>query len=361
MKIGNRELKSTSVRSVYLYKPSNSKMREYYVRLKYRGTTYGFKNFTKLFGVRNLTSCQDAIAEVKLQISNGLNPFENNTNTLKYLFNKRLKDNDLRQKTIENNEHIFKHLKAIEDKPISKITIQDIEKCILKAKTLKYPKRYIKQTLSPVFNEAKKRRLITENPLDFLKVERYRRKKPLHHQVQEDPKIVAQNIYREILKEKIEYRYPLLITLMCARRITEVLELTGDHIKNRIVYVTEDITKTKIYEEYPLPKEVILPNTKNSKEKLFQVPRQTIYRRFKSIVNDLGYNELTLHNTRRLFITVLVKDGVSDRLVDKCLSHRRNESIDSYQEFTNEQMFDVYYRYWKIVRRVIKQQVIEAK
>ena len=61
--------------------------------------------------------------------------------------------------------------------------------------------------------------------------------------------------------------------------------------------------------------------------------------------------KFTMHDTRRLFIQILVGDyHLNSDLVDTCLSHKQSSIRGIYLEYTDEQIYDVYRQYFKILR-----------
>ena len=66
---------------------------------------------------------------------------------------------------------------------------------------------------------------------------------------------------------------------------------------------------------------------------------------------QLVHNEnITLHDTRHLFMSVMAVETQNPILVDKCISHAHNSSMmDTYLSFSYEKRKEVFKAYWEII------------
>ena len=65
------------------------------------------------------------------------------------------------------------------------------------------------------------------------------------------------------------------------------------------------------------------------------------------------YKRLSIHDVRRLMLTVMIKDcGIDSRLADTCLSHKQSGVIQHYLSFGYKDIEASYHKYWDKIRGV---------
>jgi hypothetical protein len=135
-----------------------------------------------------------------------------------------------------------------------------MEEMGLSPNTIKKPKII----LSPVFKEAFADEVTHRNILEPIKFGEDRPKPPLVDRVNEPLLNAIRKIYHLALKEEEDYNAVFLTSIMCARRLGEILEINYEDIIDGVVHVRASTTKTykklhpnAVAEKFPLPKEVL--------------------------------------------------------------------------------------------------------
>jgi integrase len=162
-----------------------------------------------------------------------------------------------------------------------------------------------------------------------------------------------------------ELKFMFLVTLQNARRKGEVHKLKFSDIDGNIVNVRAETTKTKQPSKYILSPETMevleLLRKERSNDNIFTFALTRALEAFYYyVIRDGGLSKyivkgkkFTLHDTRRLFIQILVGYyGLNSDLVDYCLSHSEgSRGIKGvYLDYTDDQVFEVYQTYFKILR-----------
>jgi len=345
-------------------KVGKNKRKSFYVRFKYRGVDYYLKNFTYHFGSRNASAANDAIITAKGIIANGGNPFEKKQvikttlNDYFYIYIKNIQGEDKYIKT----KYYEKHIKPIiGNKKLDTIEEEHIHK-VLNSPTLKNLSRRSKNTtrmiLSPIFKKAIKNKLMTINPLEEIKFVKSTKKKPLESKLVDDEKTVVQKIYNLIMAmEDLELKTIFLFALMVGRRRSEILRLTREDIRDDKVFASYEITKTQIDEKYPLPSEIIkLLNILPNDNPIFKYHKDHVTKQYTKMIkeSDIQFSKnehITFHETRHLFTSIMTIETRNFNLVDKCISHTKNEDRQStYLSFSYENRKKVFEDYWEICR-----------
>lgn len=346
-----------------------------FVRFKHLGKIYPVKNFTKLFGCKTETKAKDKLAEIKILISQGKNPFSNNkTVSLNDLFyerynqmvkNKKWKERTTAKQYKEYYEKIIKneigHLK------ISKINYSHLDKIIKKLSHTQgmYRKR-LKFLLNPIFEEQIKLGEIEKNPCSDLPKESIKKREKISNRVEnEDFLFILKELYSTINvynfyehAKREEFRNFFMLMLLTTHRYGELTQLTINHlnIEKKYFITNEDITKSNEVYRFPIPDECIeyLSNIKT--EKLFpNIKYGAIYGIFGRIVRDSNIQlfngkTLTPHDIRRLFLNIMIRQGFDSRLVDFCLEHKQNDVIDHYLDLSYKSKVKVFKEYWSLIR-----------
>ena len=377
MKKGNRDLAKTKFPNIYEYKNPNNGVSEFYVKLIFRGTNYGVINFTKKFPGQCTTAkkTNEYIIEVKKDISEGKDPFVTTGDTLNDFFIQRLKM-PMKAKTRGEYQGFYDNYikNKIGRKPLHLITSDDLYDILdkeLKDKSVR-TQRFLRDVLNPIFTNASKKGKIPYNPFFDVKFKNKVTKESLKFRIQTSVLLFAREMYKAILnmsevpKSKHQYnelQLMFLIVLENARRRGEVLQLKFSDITDNEVNVRTETTKTNKPDKYILSDtalEIIekIKLQRNS-DNIFTIPNSRVLEAFYMLIIKKGgleqylYNgkKFTIHDTRRLFIQILVGEyHLNSDLVDTCLSHKQSSIRGIYLEYTDKQIYDVYTQYFKILR-----------
>jgi len=152
-----------------------------------------------------------------------------------------------------------------------------------------------------------------------------------------------------------EVKLALLFSMMTARRKTEILKIRYEDINDGIVRTTPKNTKTKVYEYYPLSKEIIDLLDQKGKGLVFpNLKKDPFIKYMKKIIKDSGLetSEVYGHDTRTLFLTIMSKETKNPFLCDVCLSHKNKEyaMLQKYYTPDLEDFIEVFNSYWEIIR-----------
>ena len=378
MKKGNRELYKTKFPNVYEYKNPNTGVSEFYVKLIFRGVQYGVVNFTKKFPGQCTTAkkTHEYIAEVKKDIVSGKDPFIATGDTLNDYFKKRLKM-PMKDKTRTEYQGFYDNYikNQIGRKPLHVITSDDFYNILddkLKNKSIR-TKRFLRDVLNPIFNEAAKKGKIPYNPFIDVKFEERPKKEALKYRIKISTLHFAREMHKVILnmpevpKSKHQYnelQFMFLVVLENARRRGEVLQLRFSDVTGNEVNVRAETTKTNNPDKYVLSDDAVsilekIRLQRGTSDNVFTIPNSRVLEAFYLLVIKKGGLEqylysgkkFTLHDTRRLFIQILVGDyHLNSDLVDTCLSHTQGTVKSIYLEYSDNQIYDVYRQYFKILR-----------
>lgn len=337
------------------------------VRFKHHGKSYGVKNFTKHFGVRTEKQAFEKLQEVKISLSKGINPFSQKSLILNDLWDTKLTKANWANNTKNHyiNYYDIVIRKTIGKKSINKITYNDIMslKHTLSTKSISYKNR-LKVILNPIFTEALHNNNIINNPVQMIKNKVAKSATPIHTRVLEDELTIARNIYNALDEKKInwvknqgeETNIFFMLLLLSAHRFGELLQLTKENIYDNKIVSPEEITKTKVSYEFPLPNECKDYINRIEKGRLFpNLTRGIVDTRFKILISEasltlMNNKKITPHDTRRLFIGILVRNNVNEALADYCLEHKARGVISHYLHYTYEQKVDTYHKYWDLIK-----------
>lgn len=357
------KLKKTKFQNVYEV-VNQSGHTSYIVRFKYLNKRYSDKNFTSLFGSTTAKKAFDKLNEIKVMLSQGENPFEKIQNiTVDEYFNAyiaTINNEDRYIKTTYYNKHI--------QKKIGKMSIASVEENhilkILNSSTLTNlsdrSKFTTKMILDPMFKMSIRDGKRTDNPLSNIKFKKNTLKKALHSRIITNEKDIVTTLYKTIQEvSDIQMKIVLLISLMTARRRSEILKLKWEDIHEDKIFASKDSTKTKIDDEYPLPLEIIELLKEYQVYNIgyiFNIHKDTVTKKFTKIVNNSSIevvqgSSLTLHDSRHLFMSIMSLETSNTDLVDKCISHSKRETIkDTYLSFNYNERKKIFQRYWEILR-----------
>jgi len=343
------------------------------VRFKYLSTTYPVKNFTKLFGCEDEQQAHEKLKEVKVLISNGIDPFLNTPYTLNEIWYERLKKNEKSGKwkkiTIDNYSYYYEaHIKkVIGHKKLSKITYNDLDK-ILENMSGKQggTKNTLKKLLFPIFDEAKKRGDIQKNITELLPSHKIGNDKNIELRTAESALSIVRQLYKAIPEYKVhckaqeeELKMFLYMVVMTAHRIGEILQLKKEDVileENKIISPPE-ITKTKEAYHFPIPKECLEYIENIDSGLLFPtIKRGSLYAIFQRLLKltDIRFyrgKTISMHDMRRLMLNIMIMNcKIDGMLADACLSHKQKGVLKHYLHFSYKDIKNSYKKYWKRIK-----------
>lgn len=336
------------------------------VRFKYEGKTYSIKNFTKIFGSRTEKEAFNKLHEVKISLSKGIDPFKRNGTGINELYDTHSKSANWGTITRTQYDRFYRLYikKPIGHKKIQKVTYDDLHKILLTLQKYSVSQQNkLKIILNPIFKSAIRQKLIIDNPLDYIENKVSAIKQPIDERVINDDLFIAKELYRciplyntqnEAKKDEIHAFFMLL--LMTAHRYGELIQLTKDDIYVDMIMSPAGITKTRVPYRFPLPPEckkyidsvqsgLVFPNVNHG----------SVLQMFRRIVKTTNIKlikgkYLTPHDTRRLFMSILIRDGSDVLLTDLCLEHSPKGVIKHYISFDYDHKVEIFERYWDILR-----------
>jgi len=370
------KLIKTEEENIYTCKTKKGET-HYYLNFELNNKRYQRKNITKLFDVKTLKAAKIRLGAIVTMIEEGEDPFSSTIRmeTVKDIVinqienkqpNYKGKDNSAYKTTLEGFyykyiDDIIGHLK------FEKVSVNHINKILKMIKHLSADRQNLLKVL--LYNEFEKRfrkKEIQENLLYDINFGSKSKKVKLDIRLNEKLEQVVQKLYTNIINSNYRTKLLLLINLMCARRIGEIHKLKYQDIKinddgEYYVLAHPLITKTAIYERYPLPKEAVelLPEdiheVKNSEKRIFMFHKNTIFLNYNKLIekSKIKFNnnfKITSHDSRNIFISLLVKNGFDSSLADGCLSHSISDSKGVYLDIGYEAKYNLFEDYWKILR-----------
>lgn len=347
------------------------------VRFKYDGTTYPVKNFTKLFGCNTRTDARDKLAECKIMLSKGENPFIVNPDTLTAIWKQRVEDKrksaEWNELTIQNyNYYYYHHIdKVIGKKKLHRITYNDLEKIIKNmANKQGGTKNRLRKLLYPIFDDAKKIGLVHKNIALELKSHKIGNNKNIKLRTENKNLELARALYKQIPEYKAhckaqreEFRIFLYMIVLTAHRIGELLLLTKEMVveKHNKIISSKAITKTGEEYHFPIPDECLDYIVNIESGLLFPTLRRgSIYNIFQRLVDKIVQYEniefnnnktISPHDMRRIMLNIMIINcDIDGFLADSCLSHKQSGSTKHYVGFEDEHIRGAYEKYWNKLR-----------
>jgi len=344
------------------------------VRFKHQCKTYPVKNFTKLFGCKTEDQANTKLAEVKVLISQGKNPFLTTPNTLNDLWYQRLqkkkKSGEWRQITIDNYSYYYDaHIKkVIGHKKLSKITYSDLEKILENmGKKQAGTKNNLKKLLLPIFETAIKNDDLQNNIIKRLETFKIDTDKDLDIVCKDDSLSIIKKLYNAIPIYKVhckaqeqEIKMFLYMVVLTAHRIGELLQLKKENVvmEEKVIISPAEITKTKKDYKFPIPSECLEYIDRIESGLLFPTIKRgslyAIFQRLLKLTDIKFYNNKTLsmHDTRTLMLSIMITDcKIDSRLADSCLNHTQKGVIKHYLSFGYKDKKKAYKKYWKVIKK----------
>jgi len=353
----------------------NDGSKHIYVQFKYLSKRYPEKNFTKLFGCKTEKQAFEKLQEVKLEISKGKDPFITTRDALNDLYEARkaisLKNGSWKPRTVENYDYFYnRYIKdTIGYKKLSKITYDDLRKLydVEMAHVEKSTKNQFKRIVRPIFIDEMKKGNIHANIIDSLETYKMPVREKLELRTDEKNIDIVRKLYHAIplyealaKHQKEEIRAFLMLVLMTAHRHGELrqLKIEDCYLDKKMIIAPKAITKTKEDYRFPIPDEII-PYLKTIESGLiFPTLKRgsvdMIFQRLLSLANVETFNgkRLSPHDTRRLLLTVMIRDlKIDSVLADTCLNHKQRGVIEHYLSFTYEDVEEAYMKYWNYIRQ----------
>lgn len=341
------------------------------VRFSYNNKTYPVKNFTKLFGSRTKAQAREKLVEVKHKLSMGIaDPFKKKGTTINDLYaeykNSMEQSRKWSTRTADQYDRYYeRNIKPIIGGTIiQKVTYQDLKKIVsnLAHGSISHQNK-LKNILAPIFDEAIRDNIILDNPLVHIKNKMSTSKAPISDRVLNDNLFIAKELYRCIPKYRTKMKYReeetrafFLLLLLTAHRYGELCELTKDNVFADTIISPGEITKTGKPSKFPIPEECRDYINSVQSGKLFpNIVYGSILGMFRKIVKTtniqlINNEKLTPHDTRRLFMSVLVQNHADIILVDQCLDHSLRGVMKHYLSITHEQKVEIFEQYWSLLR-----------
>lgn len=368
------DLTKTKYDNIYLYEDKNKKA-FYYVNFTLNSKNYQRKNFTKLFGCNTLKQTKDKFEEVKTMIRRGEDPFSKNaitTETVKSVILNQINDKKAKVKGKNNSEYrgsleVFYNLYI--DDTIGHLLFENIKEHhinkILKdiSELSNGRQKLINVLLYKEFETRFRRKKMEENFLYDVKFGKDEGKTKLDIRLNEDLTNVAKKLYKGIMEQTYKAKIALLLSIMCARRSGEILNVRYKDIKvgedgEIFILLNKLQTKTGIGEKYIIPEEVIdlLPDCvfeeSKKEEMLCQFHKNTIYLNYNKMIekSKIKINDeykITSHDNRNLFLSLMTERNYDYNILDACLSHSNS---NKYYEVSYEKRSEIFREYWDILR-----------
>jgi len=347
-----------------------------------KGRRYIEKNLTTLYGVSTITQAVTKLSDLKALIRSGEDPFKKEeTNQINFrdlvkeeIENRKLADSTRTTLTSTYNKHLY-NMRSMQNIKAEEVNISFIEKVlkqVVKSGISNEVLIVIKKCLNPTLDSLVDKNIISINPIDSKTIKKiqgvFTQKAPLFHRLNSPRneniyKETAQKMFQSIMNYKKErgsipeneVKLALLFSMMTARRKTEILKIKYEDIDDGIVRTFPENTKTKVYEYYPLSKEIIDLLEKKGKGLLFpNIKKDTFLKYMKKIIKNanLNTNEVYGHDTRTLFLTIMSKETKNPFVCDMCLSHKSKEyaMLMKYYKPDLADFIEIFEGYWKILR-----------
>ena len=336
----------------------------------YNGTRYPEKNLTKLFGASSAKAAADVLHNIKADLSKGIDVFGSKSEKVDSLVYANLKNKTQSYKSrsiYAYNKHakpIIGHLMINKVTKAHLLKIKEnMEAQGLSQSTIKT----IKTILSPVFKEAKADLIITKNVLEQVQMGRKTVKPQLTDRIAEPLIDAIRKIYGSALKQENDYNVMFLISIMCARRFGEILQLRYEDIEDGIVNVRAGTTKTykdlhpeSTVEKYPLPQEV-LDIIGTGEGNVFTHYKRTYSDKYAEMIDNQTNLKLKplskeypirSHDNRNFLISLQSKKYGRDFVGTVCLSHTNKQADMNALYFSVEfsDVLEVFEDYWAKLR-----------
>lgn len=346
--------------------------KNYIAVFSHNGTRYGERNLTKLFGVRSAKQAFEQLLEIKSELSRGIDVFGTKSEKVDDLVMAYLSTRDERYRKVSEWTY-KKHVQPIIGHlMINKVSKEHLEKIKKNMEDLGLSKSTIKKVrtiLHPVFQEAYQNEVVRRNVIEQVSMGGDTIKPELTDRINEPLLDAIRKIYNNAKLQPNDYNAMFLISIMCARRFGEILQLQYEDIIDGIVHVRAGTTKTfkdkdpeAIAEKYPLPKEV-LEIIGTGTGQVFKFYNRTYSDKYAEMIDfstKLKLKPLAQkypirsHDNRNFLLSIQSKKFGIDFVGTACLSHS-NKKADINARYHSVELHDIveiFKDYWEKLRYV---------
>lgn len=244
---------------------------------------------------------------------------------------------------------------SLKRKKLKQITKDDFQKIIDKMKSEHKPSyiETIKSCFSPMFNEAIRKEILSKNIIPELNFPKYDKNR--YFTLSEDK---AKALYKKILEIPDNQYRAMFLFLLRGRRANEVLSLEWQHIDLEANRYTIIDSQSKIRKtlSFPLDEELkaslgclkrkekglVFVSSKTGK-KFYSFPK----RLWNQIKDDLGIEDMKIHDFRHLLGFTLVNKGVPLEYISKALGHSKITTTQMYSNQKEKMAGDAIEEYLK--------------
>jgi len=253
------------------------------------------------------------------------------------------KGTSLSTNTIYTNKKTYdKWIKEeIGDMEISKVTTFDIQPIVNRMlKEGKAPRtaQSIKQILRPIFNHAIDLEICDKNPAIKVNIPKF--DNTVHFDLTDEKRKI---LYKEMKEYKhLKFR-GIMLFLYEARRLNEVLTLKWENIFFDQKLYTVEYTHSKIRKQqtYRLSKtveEFLILFGRHKRGYIFpgettkHVTSSTFRNHWEKLLENAGIDKMRIHDTRHLYGTTLVNQGISKEIIAKQMGHSSTNVTARYSK-----------------------------
>jgi site-specific recombinase XerD len=252
---------------------------------------------------------------------------------------KAVTSSDRKKGTIDGYKTLFNNLQKFKkDVLISDIDYNFIVKYDnwMKDSNIKHNTRIGRlRQLKALMNEALKREIITKNPFDRFKIPNMINKKG--YVTEEQLKLIE-----NLDTKHIYVRDAFLFCCYCGLRISDLMTLTSEHIKDG--WIHKKMIKTGFEVHIPISKvfdgkAIDIINKYGKIENLINKlgKNNEVNKALKSIFTDTGVpTTYTFHTSRHTFATLLINRGIPITTIQKMLGHTKLATTQIYSEVSTE-------------------------
>ena len=355
----------------------------FYLRFKYLNKTYPLKNMTKLYACKSVSSVREKLAEIKLELSRGLDPFNAKGKTLNDIFYERkdmlIKNNKWQESTAKNQILFYEYYlkEKLGNFKLDKITYSHLIDIRNNMNCKNGRRNMLKLQLSPIFEDAIKRNEIYKNPAKSLDTLPTERKEKVSLRTFDNSLEIFNKLYKAVLDFKTyknkdgKYNEFFKFLMLTGHRYGEVIQLRKEDcfIERNMIISPNNITKTKEQYEFPIPP-LCLDYIKSIESGLLfpNITYSTIRVMFSKIligsaehpvwkyklnqgsgVNLKNGKHLTPHDLRSIIMNIMIRDCKIDvMLADYCLEHKARGVLSHYLDYEYQDKVMAFQKFWEI-------------
>lgn len=363
-------LKKTAYSNIYELEMSNGAI-HYIANFSHNRKRYSDKNLTKMYTVQSAKQAAKKLLQIRAELDNKIDVFGNTSEKIDFLVEEYLRDKSPQYR--KNSMATYnKHIKpVIGHLKIFKVTSNHLETIKTNMKNLGLSPNTMKKPkviLNPIFKKAFLNEVIRRNIVELVKFGEDIPKLSLTDRINEPLIDAIRKIYNAALNEPSDYSALFLTSIMCTRRLGEILEVNYEDIIDGVVHVRAETTKTfkkrhhpkAIVERYPLPKEV-LDIIGTGTGKVFKHYKRTYMDKYAEMIDNRCNLDLKptakeypirSHENRSFIMSIQGKEFGRDLVGNACLSHRnRSSDINArYDSIEYEYVKKIYESYWGKLR-----------